>query len=140
ATTMAPQGTPLGTLRRELQKKSRHMPVRKLMSTLSGVLPSLTPCILMSPLSVAQYLDPSTAKFDLVIFDESSQIPTWDAIGAIARGKQFIPAGDPKQLPATSFFAKSADSEGSVSDDQIHDFESILDECMGAGLPVHRLK
>lgn len=131
-------GTPLGTLKRELQKKTRHMPVRKLLATLSGVLPRLSPCLLMSPLSVAQYLDASS-RFDLVIFDEASQIPTWDAVGAIARGKQVIVVGDPKQLPPTSFFAAAA-AEGAVSEDEVEDLESILDECIGSGLPTHTLK
>lgn len=138
STQMPALGTPLGTLKREMQKKSRHMPVRKLLATLSGVLNRLSPCLLMSPLSVAQYLDAST-RFDLVIFDEASQIPTWDAVGAIARGKQVIVVGDPKQLPPTSFFA-SGTTEGTVADDEIEDLESILDECIGSGLPTHTLK
>lgn len=65
----------------------------------------------MSPLSVAQYLDAGYAQFDLVIFDEASQIPVWDAVGAIARGKQLVVVGDPKQLPPTNFFNKSTDSD-----------------------------
>lgn len=135
---MPAPGTPLGTLKREMQKKSRHMPVRKLLATLSGVLNRLSPCLLMSPLSVAQYLDAST-RFDLVIFDEASQIPTWDAVGAIARGKQVIVVGDPKQLPPTSFFS-SGTTDGVVADDEIEDLESILDECIGSGLSTHTLK
>lgn len=138
STQMPVPGTPLGVLKRELQKKSRHMPVRKLLATLSGVLDRLSPCLLMSPLSVAQYLDASTC-FDLVIFDEASQIPTWDAVGAIARGKQVIVVGDPKQLPPTSFFSSSA-TDGVVADDELEDLESILDECIGSGLPTHTLK
>lgn len=137
ATAPAP-GTPLGTLKRELQKRSRHMPVRKLLETLSGILPRLSPCLLMSPLSVAQYLDAAT-RFDLVIFDEASQIPTWDAVGAIARGKQVIVVGDPKQLPPTNFFSSGA-SEGAAAEDEVEDLESILDECIGSGLSTHTLK
>lgn len=64
----------------------------------------LAPCVLMSPLSIAQYLPAHQAPFDVVVFDEASQIATWDAIGAIARGKQTIIVGDPKQLPPTNFF------------------------------------
>lgn len=131
-------GTPLGTLKRELQKRARHMPVRKLLAELSGVLHRLSPCLLMSPLSVAQYLD-AGSRFDLVIFDEASQIPTWDAIGAIARGKQVIVVGDPKQLPPTNFFTSGA-ADGAVSEDEVEDLESILDECIGSGLPTHTLK
>lgn len=136
--TMAPRTTPLGILNHELQKKKMHMPVRKLLATLTGVLPRLCPCLLMSPLSVAQYLD-AQARFDLVVFDEASQIPTWDAIGAIARGKQVIVVGDPKQLPPTNFFGSAGDSDA-VDEDDIQDLESILDECIGSGLPTHSLK
>ncbi len=123
----------LGRLRRELQKQRRHMPVRQLVQSLPTLLPKLKPCLLMSPLSVAQYLDAGYAPFDLVVFDEASQIPVWDAVGAIARGKQLVVVGDPKQLPPTSFFSKSTDSDG-ASDEQIEDLESILDECLGAGM------
>ena len=127
--------TELGRLRRELQKQRRHMPVRQLVQGLPTLLPKLKPCLLMSPLSVAQYLDAGYAQFDLVVFDEASQIPVWDAVGAIARGKQLAVVGDPKQLPPTNFFNKSTDSEGAdASDEQVEDLESILDECLGAGM------
>ncbi|MEO8121429.1 MAG: DUF3320 domain-containing protein, partial [Rhodoferax sp.] len=123
----------LGRLRRELQKQKRHMPVRQLVQGLPTLLPKLKPCLLMSPLSVAQYLDAGYAPFDLVVFDEASQIPVWDAVGAIARGKQLAVVGDPKQLPPTNFFSKSTDTEVS-GDEQVEDLESILDECLGAGM------
>src|SRR5690606_20402814 len=102
------------------------------------------PCLLMSPLSVAQYLDAAHSSFDVVVFDEASQIPVWDAVGAIARGKQLVVVGDPKQLPPTSFFSR-ADNEDEadvdVSEDApVKDLESILDECLGAGLPTLRLE
>ena len=87
----------------------------------------------MSPLSVAQYLDAGHAGFDVVIFDEASQISTWDAVGAIARGKQLVCVGDPKQLPPTNFF-HAADTEGVVNEDEIEEMESILDECLGIGM------
>lgn len=123
----------LGRLRRELQKQRKHMPVRQLVQALPTLLPKLKPCLLMSPLSVAQYLDASYAPFDLVVFDEASQIPVWDAVGVIARGKQLVVVGDPKQLPPTNFFNKSSDSDGD-GDEQVEDLESILDECLGAGM------
>ena len=89
-------------------------------------LTTLAPCLLMSPLSVAQYLPADAPLFDLVIFDEASQIAPWDAVGAIARGRQLIVAGDPKQMPPTSFFnrAAGADDDSDIADDQ----ESLLDE------------
>ena len=67
----------------------------------------LTPCLLMSPLSVAQYLPADVKPFDVVIFDEASQITVWDAIGAVVRGNQVVVVGDPKQLPPTSFFDRA---------------------------------
>jgi very-short-patch-repair endonuclease len=125
----------LGRLRRELQKQRRQMPVRQLVHGLPTLLPKLKPCLLMSPLSVAQYLDAGYAPFDLVVFDEASQIPVWDAVGAIARGRQLVVVGDPKQLPPTSFFSKSSDPENAgMGDEQVEDLESILDECLGAGM------
>lgn len=94
----------------------------------------------MSPLSVAQYLDAAHANFDVVVFDEASQIPVWDAVGAIARGKQLIVVGDPKQLPPTSFFSRADDPDDdgadAAEDAPVRDLESILDECLGAGLPT----
>ncbi|GCB06277.1 DUF3320 domain-containing protein [Ralstonia sp. SET104] len=125
----------LGRLRRELQKQRKQMPVRQLVQGLPTLLPKLKPCLLMSPLSVAQYLDAGYAQFDLVVFDEASQIPVWEAVGAIARGKQLAVVGDPKQLPPTNFFNKSNDSDdGPTGDEQVEDLESILDECLGAGM------
>lgn len=103
------------------------------MRQIPDVLVGLKPCLLMSPLSVAQYLD-TEAKFDVVIFDEASQIPVWDAIGALARGKQSIVVGDNKQMPPTSFFGKG-DSEEEVDEEVTEDLESILDECLAAQLP-----
>ena len=126
-----------GILRHEINKKKQHLPLRELMQNIPTALTKLTPCLLMSPLSIAQYLSPEASAFDVVIFDEASQIPVWDAIGAIARGRQVVMVGDPKQLPPTSFFDRS---EGASDDeDSDHDLESILDECMGANLPTLNL-
>ena len=119
-------------LNKELGKKRRHLPVRELIRQIPEVLVGLKPCLLMSPLSVAQYLD-TESKFDVVIFDEASQIPVWDAIGALARGKQSIVVGDNKQMPPTSFFGKGDTEE--VDEDVTEDLESILDECLAAKLP-----
>ena len=124
----------MGKLRRELQKQRKHMPVRQLVQNLPTLMPRLKPCLLMSPLSVAQYLDAGHAQFDVVIFDEASQIPVWDAVGAIARGRQLVCVGDPKQLPPTSFFSKVDDGDED-GDDELQDLESILDECLGIGMP-----
>jgi very-short-patch-repair endonuclease len=131
--------TELGMIQREMVKKRRHKPVRKLLAEAPGIAPHLKPCFLMSPLSVAQYLDAEQTEFDIVVFDEASQIPVWDAIGAIARGKQLIVVGDPKQLPPTNFFSRADSDDGVYTEDQTEDLESILDECRGSGLHVHSL-
>lgn len=131
----------LGLLKKEIGKKTRHLPVRQLLSRIPNLLPRLKPCVLMSPLSVAQYLEPSHQAFDVVIFDEASQIPVWDAIGAIARGRQLIVVGDPKQLPPTNFFNRTAnDDEDDSTPEEHQDLESILDELMTHGLRHKRLQ
>ena len=89
----------------------------------------------MSPLSIAQYLPTDQVLFDLVIFDEASQITPWDAIGAMARGKQVIIAGDPKQMPPTNDFQKQGNVNNTDEDDTEDDMDSILEECLGAGVP-----
>lgn len=129
----------IGLLRKELGKKMRHIPVRRLLSSIPKLLPRLKPCVLMSPLSVAQYLDSTHEHFDVVIFDEASQIPVWDAIGAIARGSQLIVVGDPKQLPPTNFFGKSEDEDEEIAPENT-DLESILDELLSAGMRHKRLQ
>lgn len=132
----------LGLLRRECEKRARRKPVRQLLEQIPTVVSALKPCFLMSPLSVAQYLSPDSAAFDLVVFDEASQIPVWDAIGAIARGKQLIVVGDPKQMPPTNFFQKLKD-DGAAEDEDVpaaDDTESILDECLAAGIFSAHLK
>ncbi len=126
-----------GILRHEMSKKKRHLPLRELMTSIPTALTKLTPCLLMSPLSVAQYLAADATTFDLVVFDEASQIPVWDAIGAIARGRQVVMVGDPKQLPPTNFFDRAESSADEEDNDG--DLESILDECMGANLPTMNL-
>lgn len=126
-----------GTLARELIKKQRHMPLRQLFASIPTVLTRLTPCIMMSPLSIAQYLPADSRPFDLVIFDEASQIPVWDAIGAIARGRQVIIAGDPEQLPPTSVGERDVDEIEDGTD--IEDQESILSECIASNIPPRRL-
>ena len=126
-----------GLLRHEMNKKKMHLPLRELIGRIPTALTQLTPCLLMSPLSVAQYLSPDASAFDVVVFDEASQIPVWDAIGAIARGKQVVMVGDPKQLPPTAFFDRA---ESSLDDEDVEaDLESILDECLGANLPTMNL-
>lgn len=123
----------LGILRRECEKKQRHKPIRQLLAEAPTLTAQLKPCFLMSPLSVAQYLPPEAKPFDLVIFDEASQMPVWDAVGVIARARQLIVVGDPRQMPPTSFFEKD-DSAETDETDVPEDMESILDECLAAGV------
>ncbi|MGJ8523081.1 hypothetical protein R84981_001774 [Carnimonas sp. R-84981] len=130
------QRSGFGILKHELQKQRRHKPVRQLAQEMGQDFSVLAPCMLMSPLSIAQYLPANYDLFDIVIFDEASQIAPWDAIGAIARGKQVVVAGDPRQMPPTSFFNRAANDD---EDDTDADLESILDECLGAGMRQHGL-
>ena len=125
-----------GVLSRQLQRKIGQMPVRQLVAQIGTALTTLTPCLLMSPLSVAQFLPADLALFDLVVFDEASQITVPDAIGAIARGKRSIVVGDPRQMPPTRFFEKGAEDD---ENDDARDLESILDEALAARIPLHRL-
>lgn len=122
-----------GIIQREGEKQRRHMPIRSLLSRAGGVAQRLKPCFMMSPLSVSQYLPPSL-RFDAVIFDEASQVRPCDAVNCVYRADQLIVAGDQKQLPPTSFFGTiGAADDDTYDEDQIDDFESVLDLCKGAG-------
>ena len=133
----SPRSEP-GFLRREAAKRRRFRPLRKIFASLPNLLPALKPCMLMSPLSVAQFLGESALEFDVVIFDEASQILPADAMGAIGRARQAVIVGDQKQLPPTQFFGASlASNEESDEDDELP--ESVLDACLGSGLPQKSL-
>lgn len=131
-------------LRRQMALQRRHAPLRRTMQQSANAIRAIKPCFMMSPLTVAQLLDGSTPTFDLIIFDEASQLPPEDAVGAIARGKQLVVVGDPKQLPPTNFFAvTSGQVNAPLAEDGTpiyEDSESILEEFMGAGVPKSRLK
>lgn len=131
------RGSEGAVLLREMQKRSRLMPIREVFARIPTLLPRLAPCMLMSPMSVAQYLDDDPIDFDLVIFDEASQIPPWSALGSISRAKQCIVVGDSKQLPPTSFFQQTYDEE---EVQEVEDLESILDECVASGLTTRRIR
>lgn len=124
----------ISILKRELNKRRKIMPIRKLFQKIPNLLPKLKPCLMMSPLSVSLFLEADTYQFDTVIFDEASQVCTENAIGAISRGKQVIIAGDSKQLPPTNFFGASLsdadydDDNNEDDEDDIYSYESILDE------------
>ena len=131
-------GSEIGILRFEMQKRKRIKPLRKLFSEIPHVLQALKPCMLMSPISVSTYLKPETFHFDLVIFDEASQLPTPEAVPSILRADQVIVAGDPNQLPPTSFFDASLIGEDNEDiDEELFQtpLESLLDDCV-ASVPV----
>ena len=129
-TSNATPHSELGILKSEFSRKRGHMPIRKLLSTSGSLIQNIKPCFMMSPLSVAQYLEPGSVKdlrFDYVIFDEASQVKPEDALGALLRAKNAVIMGDTRQLPPTTFFDVLL---GVDSDDYdlsaIADMESIL--------------
>jgi very-short-patch-repair endonuclease len=135
-----PRNSELGLLRHQMELQRPNRSIREMIGAMPSSFSKLAPCMLMSPLSIAQYLPPDQALFDVVIFDEASQITTWDAVGAIARAKQTIIVGDPKQLPPTNFFGRNEDEDGAEVVDHEKDLESILDEAKAAGIPVRDLR
>lgn len=122
--------------------------LRQMIKNIPHLFLELKPCLMMSPSTVAQLLDSETFKFDVVIFDEASQLTTEDCIGSIIRGDKLIVAGDTKQLPPTSFFQTvvAADENPEEDDDDNStdagrvDLDSILDECTTSGFPQCMLK
>nr|MCR5335844.1 DUF4011 domain-containing protein [Synergistes sp.] len=132
----AAQSSELGILQRAIRSGGRGMSIRRLFRQIPNLLPRLAPCMLMSPISAAQYLDPSREPFDLVVFDEASQLPTSRAAGALARGRNAVIVGDPNQMPPTSFFAVNMADEDNLEEE---DLESVLDDCIALGMPQTHL-
>ena len=114
----------------------RGMGLRKLFEEIPELIKVIAPCMLMSPMTVSQYLQPENGLFDLVIFDEASQIPTADAICSLARGKAAIVVGDPKQLPPTNFFHSHYVDEDNLENE---DLESMLDDCLAINMQQRHL-
>ncbi|MBW3636830.1 MAG: DUF3320 domain-containing protein, partial [Armatimonadetes bacterium] len=140
------EGAEIKILRREWEKQRAHLAPRRLISKIRGTLQALKPVMMMSPLSVATYLPANDLKFDLVIFDEASQVRPTEAFGALLRGKQAVVAGDSKQLPPTSFFDKFlSDEEEDADSNNDNDFntkdlESILGLFIAQGAPERMLR
>jgi very-short-patch-repair endonuclease len=141
----------MAVLRRELARQRGHAPLRKTLTAADAAVRAIKPCWMMSPLTVAQYVAAQAAgganagpPFDLVIFDEASQLPVEDAVGAVMRGAQLVVVGDPKQLPPTNFFSASIGQadvpRGEDGAPLYEDSESVLEEFMGSGMPMSRLK
>lgn len=148
-----PQGAQgeMGVVRGEIGKKSRHMAIRRLFEKAGTAIQRTKPVLLMSPISVAQFLPPGSLTFDLLVIDEASQVRPEDALGAIARSRQIVVVGDQKQLPPSSFFDRlvadeDGDEEAEDGEDllgaaaKVGDMESILTLCEARGLGARMLK
>lgn len=135
-TREATQNSEVGILQRNIRNNARGTSIRRLFDQIPTLLSRMCPCMLMSPISVAQYIDPDADKFDLIVFDEASQMPTCEAVGAIARGKNVVIVGDPKQMPPTNFFSVNSVDEEHI---EIEDMESILDDCLALSMPSKHL-
>ena len=126
----------MASFQRLVKTNLRGMGLRRLFEESPALMRTLAPCMLMSPSTVSQYLKAENGLFDLVIFDEASQIPTAEAICSIARGKNAIIVGDPKQLPPTAFFNSAYVDEEHMENE---DMESILDDCLTINMPQRHL-
>ncbi|MAS95509.1 MAG: hypothetical protein CMO55_20100 [Verrucomicrobiales bacterium] len=127
----------VGILKGQMARKRGHMSIRKLLEKAGNATQAIKPVFMMSPMSVAQFLTPGAIEFDLVVFDEASQVEPVDAIGAIARGNQLVVVGDERQLPPTRFFAKMGLDDAEEEEDDIvsaGEIESILGLANAKGL------
>lgn len=133
----------VGILEREWRKQRRHLPLRQLIKAAGRAMQLIKPVWMMSPMSLAQFVEPGALEFDLVVMDEASQVRPVEALGAIARGKQIVVVGDDKQLPPTSFFDRivAEEIEPLEADDfQAADVESILGLCGAQGIAPRMLR
>jgi hypothetical protein len=136
----------MNIIRSQVKLKRGHMPIRKLFKTAGETLQRIKPVLLMSPISVAQFLPPGSVQFDLLVIDEASQVRPEDALGVVARAKQIVVVGDNKQLPPTSFFDRIVSDDDENDDDneeavaalggaaKATELESILALCEARGL------
>jgi very-short-patch-repair endonuclease len=132
----------VGTVLGEVNKQRNHKPIRKLLREAGAVIQNLKPVFMMSPLSVAQYLEPGAIEFDLLVIDEASQVQPVDALGAVARARQIVVVGDDKQLPPTMFFSKITSNNDPSKEDELEEegqvkakeLESILSLCKARGM------
>ena len=138
---------PAGIMRGEMERKRGHRTVRRLLKDAGSVVQTIKPVFMMSPLSVAQFLEPGAVEFDLLVMDEASQIQPVDALGTIARCRQIVVVGDSRQLPPTRFFARMTsdvsepeDEDASASVAEAKDIESILGLCCARGLSQTMLR
>jgi hypothetical protein len=143
----------MGIIRGEIGKRSRHIAIRRLIGRAGTAIQRIKPVLLMSPISVAQFLPPGSLSFDLLVIDEASQVRPEDALGAIARAGQIVVVGDQKQLPPSSFFDRLVADEDREDEDEetsstdllagsakVGEMESILTLCEARGLSPRMLK
>lgn len=122
-------------LRMQLDAKRNSASIRTLFSKYGQQILNATPCVMASPASLATHIEPGALMFDLVVFDEASQVTVPQAMGAIGRAKAAVIVGDNKQMPPTNFFAANQDDDMAEDIETINDLESILDEAMEVRLP-----
>ncbi|MEO6794220.1 MAG: DUF3320 domain-containing protein, partial [Mycobacterium sp.] len=126
----------VGGLRRQLERKRGGMSVRALLDNFGELITAIMPCTLMSPDSVARFFPAKHGLFDIVVFDEASQVRVADAIGAMGRSSSVVVVGDSKQMPPTSFAEVGAvDDDEDYTPDTVVDEESILTECVQSQVP-----
>ena len=136
ASTEGPLSVEVFAFRRIEKGNMRGMTPKELFAQIPELFARLAPCVLMSPTTVAQYLAPQPDLFDVVVFDEASQMPTCEAVGALARGRSAVVVGDPKQMPPTAFFSSGYIDEENL---EAEDLESILDDCLALSIPEKHL-
>lgn len=128
--------TEMALINNEIGKKTKHIPIRQLLDRAGGAIQELKPCFMMGPMSAAQYIAPGRLDFDIVVMDEASQVKPEDALGVIARGKQLVVVGDPKQLPPTNFFDRQDVGDDDDDSVEVASTSSILD----AALPLFKMR
>ncbi|MDQ1111893.1 hypothetical protein QE418_001341 [Microbacterium testaceum] len=129
-------GGDMGALKRQLSRQRGGDSVRTLMDKYGDLITQITPCMLMSPESVARFFPARAGMFDVVVFDEASQIRVADAVGAMGRARSVVVVGDSKQMPPSTFAEVTADGDEAEADaGVVADEESILTECTQARVP-----
>ncbi len=134
--TEGPLALELMSFQRSIKGNLRGLNLRALFTEIPSLMRVVAPCMLMSPITVSQYLPADAELFDLVIFDEASQMPTCEAVPSLARAKSAVIVGDPKQMPPTSFFMGAGQDE---EHPEAEDLESVLDDCLALGIPEKHL-
>jgi hypothetical protein len=134
--TEGPLALELIAFQRNIKANLRTFNLRSLFTEIPELMRVVAPCMLMSPITVSQYLPADSELFDLVIFDEASQIPTCEAVPSLSRAKSAVIVGDPKQMPPTAFFMNTGSDEDNP---ETEDLESVLDDCLALGIPEKHL-